>query len=97
MDEIGKYKLALVANGEKGLGVLDMTSFNAIKLLDDWDNPMDKGSANRVRLFANTCEEKEDASKRHPLFRKKHQSCSRSLGFLADGLTGLKIFELKMK
>lgn len=100
VDEVAKYKLALVANGEKGLGVLDLTDMKKIQLLDDWDNPIDAGSANRVRLFASLCTVQPPppgVTPCDPLFRKRKVECNKALGFLADGLSGLKIFQLDMQ
>lgn len=100
IDEVAKYNLALVANGEKGLGVLDLTDLKKIQLLDDWDNPIDAGSANRVRLFASLCTVQPpppDVNPCSPLFRKRQVECNKALGFLADGRSGLKIFQLDME
>lgn len=100
IDHVGTHKLALVANGDKGLGVADLTDLSKISILHDWDNPMDLGSANRVRLFGGGCtvvNPTPNVSPCSPLFKKPYVNCGKAIGFLADGLAGLKIFELTTK
>jgi hypothetical protein len=97
---IGTHKLALVANGERGIGVVDLTDLNAIELLEQWDQEIDLGSANRVRLFGGGCsvnQPRPNISSSHPLFDQPHIACGKTIGFLADGLAGLKIFDLSIK
>ena len=95
VDVIANQQMGIVANGAQGLAVLDLNDLSAIKLLDGWDVPIDSGSANRVRLLYSCANSK---SSHQPIGGNASMpACGHEIGFLADGLGGLKLFQVSVK